>query len=211
MSNKLIVLSAILLGTLLSWGIFSFGFEIRVALQGESMQKGVVVLDPVTGEKLTIWMDSKTNLKTTESALFENVDEFGPLHIGGTAPNGFGQIAPFEGREIPKLNFYVYVHRRGLSLCEYDGCSVVEGKVIACMGGWLSGDGRTEVSDLVGLDSSEVAQGRASIVVISDGDSKIIGIYPNHTEGDILPILSQFPEYGGTLNECIDREIGSLG
>jgi len=190
MSNKFVTFSAIFVGTIVFWGLAFLGFEIWVNLQNEM------------GENV-IFMDDALEEGDKESSDFlENVHAFGPLRIGGEAPNGFGQIAPFEGRKIPKSNFYVYVHRRGLPLCEYDGCSIAEGIVIECMGGWFSGDGHTEISDLVGLDSAEVAQGRESIVVVADENSEIIGIYPNHTEGDILPILSQFPEYYETLSRC---------
>lgn len=138
----------------------------------------------------------------------EGIDEFGPLRIGERTPYGEGQSANFGPGDIPKSEFYIYVQRRGLSLCEFESCSVTEGKVVQCMGGWLSGDGHSEVSDYVGLDSKEVSEGRASIVVLADKKSKIIGIYPNHTEGDILEILGQYPKYKESFKRCLEEEIG---
>lgn len=143
-----------------------------------------------------------------DDGYLESVQEFGPLKMGERTPYGEGQSAPLDGKDIPKAEFYFYVQRRGLSLCEFESCSVTEGKVVQCMGGWLSGDGHSEVSDYVGLDSKEVSEGKASIVVVADKNSKIIGIYPNHTEGDILEILGQYPKYKESFKRCLEEEIG---
>lgn len=193
MKNKLNAFLAFLFGTVIFWSIAFVSYKIW-----PNAPKVINISPP------------SDNSHELHSEYLENVKEFGPLKIGSKAPNGFGETAPFEGKPIPKSSFYVYVHQRGLSLCEYDSCGFVEGRLIACMGGWLSGDGHTEISDIVGLNSLEVSQGKASIVVVSDQNSQIIGIYPNHTQGDILPILNQFPEYKNSLIKCYNAEIGPL-
>ena len=136
----------------------------------------------------------------------ESVDNFGPLRTWEKSPHGEGRTAPFENKPIPKSEFYVYVQRRWIWLCEFESCGVIEGKVISCMGWWLSWDSSIEISDMVWLDPSDVAKWKASIVVLADSDSKIIGIYLNHTESDILKILWSIPEYQTSLLSCIKKQ-----
>lgn len=212
------IFSAFLLGTVLFWAVLFIAYEIWSGLQSERLRWERFVCNPISGEKKVFSSDSGPvtdeqiansgflPLTETEYAkqYLEGVKEFGPLKIGGKAPNGAGSNAPLDHKMIPESAFYIYVQRRGLDFCEFDSCGIAEGKVVQCMGGWLSGDGHPEISDLVGLNSIEVAQGKASIVVVSDKESKIIGIYPNHTEGDILPILNQFPNYEESLLNCVD-------
>jgi len=212
------IFGAVLSGTILFWVIVFTGYEIWINSQPETYEYGTIDCDPETHKQRILWSEKKTLIndrsQTRQPALTETeyikqylkgVKEFGPLKIGGRAPFGKGDKAIFDNKLVPGSNFYIYAQRRGLSVCEFDNCAIVEGKVVECMGGWLSGDGHPEVSDLVGLDSLEVSQGKASIVVISDNDSKIIGIYPNHTESDILSILYQYPEYRTSLQYCTEK------
>ena len=209
MSKKLITLSAVLLGTLLFWLFISLSFETWLALKGESMQKGRIVLDPITGEKLTIWMDSESSQKATQDKrikfiFLESVEEFGPLHIGGVAPKGV-VLRPLIS--VPESKFYVFFHRMGFGMCNNEDCATLAGRIVRCMGGWLAGDDQPETSGEVGLSQEDVQNGRASIVIVSDKEAKIIGIYPNHTEADIVPILRKFPEFEASLLECGDKYI----
>lgn len=172
-------------------------------------------------EGYKIWRESESKeleiATSTGSAMTETeylkqqlkrFTEFGPLQIGGPAPDKAGDSSQIGSKLIPESKFFIYVHRRGRSFCEFESCGTLEGRVIRCMGGWLSGDGHPEISDLVGLNSFAVSQGKASIVVVSDKNSKIIGIYPYHTQADILDILSTFPEFEESLYDCTDEEIG---
>lgn len=137
------------------------------------------------------------------------VDKFGPLKIGDQAPDGPGDATTLPQREIPKSKFYITVHRMGLPIfCSRDSCAFLEGLIIDCMGGWIAGDDQPESAHQLGLNSEEVWRGKASMVVLSDENAKIIGIYPNHVESDILAILFQFPEYRVSLQNCVDEIIG---
>ena len=217
--NKLFsIFGVFLLGTILFWAIGLTFYEIWIELQSETVNYGTIECDSATGEKKIVWIDPEAKEKRKKeiadsfwgTGYLKSYKEFGPLKIGDQDPNGPGTKAQFDNKLVPESEFYIYVQRRGLRMCEFDSCAIAEGKVVECMGGWLQGDGHHEVSDIVGLDSSEVAQGKASIVVISDKKGKIIGIYPYHSEGDTLSILAQYPEYEESLQSCRDEIIGKL-
>ena len=142
-----------------------------------------------------------------EDHFLKNYYVFGPLHVGGKAPEGI----VLHPNKIPDdVQFYVFYHRMGFGMCNNEDCAPLEGQVVKCMNGWLAGDDQYETSFQVGLDHNLVKQGIASIIVVSDKNEKIIGIFPYHTESDIIPILNTFPEFQEPLERCYERYIEAL-
>jgi len=209
MSKKFTTFSAVLLGTVLFWAIAFTAYEIWLEIEDKSIQSCRTELNSESGEKEVICMETEPEeaVEKVEASFLESVEEFGHLHIGGKAPQGV-VLRPLVSH--PDAKFYVFFHRMGFGICNNIDCAPLEGRVIQCMEGWLAGDDQPESSDDVGLLSEDVKNGMASLVVISDKDSRIIGIYPNHTEADIIPILTQFPEYKESLVECGDKIIKPL-
>lgn len=152
-------------------------------------------------------LDEYFNIKLFESNPFESVKEFGPFKMGSKSPYAEGNGATYDGKLIPKSNFYIYAIRRGMDMCEFEDCSLSEGRVVRCMGGWLSSLGYHSSANLGDVDGKALKQGMASLVVLADKNSNVIGIYPNHAESDILEILGRQPRYEKTFSECIEKEL----
>ena len=220
--SKTSVFIAIILGILLCIIVYFVAFEIWINWQHsrtneiEPVEEQIYheyedIVDSVTGNILSkIEKQESENCyrSVTGKCHLASEEQFGPLKLGDFTLNGEGMGTPLDNKTIPQSKFYIYVQRRGLSMCEFDNCGIAEGKVVQCMGGWLSGDESSEVSYMVGLGTGELSQGKASIVIIANSDSKIIGIFPYHTESDILPLLYQYPDFREPLYDCIDEEIG---
>jgi len=64
------------------------------------------------------------------------------------------------------------------------------------IGGWfLANDNDdTKMMELFGLNPEEVLSGKKSLVVLTDGEGKILAIHPNKTLSDAITILSQHPD-----------------
>lgn len=118
------------------------------------------------------------------------VTEFGPLKLGERAPMGPGDGTFYPYRWIPKSKFYMYVVQKDLRDCIFDDCHPY-GKFIEQNGGWLEGISikQPDTADMFGLERDEVLEGKSSIVVVADGNSRLIGIYPNKTVNDLSLIL----------------------
>lgn len=200
--------------------VYFIGYEVYLELTHEKSDCEKSVINPITGEYTILHYDLKSEeeiIKKIVDYSLWNTDylrsypEFGPLKIGETALHGTNANMPARFKHlIPESEFYVYVLRRGMSFCEFEDCAIIEGRVVKCMGGWLQGEGPSEIANLFGLNLLEAAQGKASIVIVSDRNSKMIGIYPNHAESDILPILAKYPEYKESLQSCKNEIIGKL-
>lgn len=140
-----------------------------------------------------------------KSNYLESVKKFGHVQIRARIPfGGPGDRTSYPLKVIPKSKFYVYVHRMGVpTACVLEECSFFDGSIVECMGGWLSGDQQPEMADRIGFPIEKVWKGKASIVVVADRNAKIIGIYPQHTEGDVVAILSQYPQYRDGVIKCM--------
>ncbi|MGK5090417.1 hypothetical protein WDW89_00215 [Deltaproteobacteria bacterium TL4] len=129
------------------------------------------------------------------------IKEFGPLKLGEPALERPGDSTSYPYKNVPRSKFYIYVVEKGLpTMCVFDDCGT-HGEVVECLGGWLSGDDREEVSDEVGLDGSNAT----SIIVVADQDSKIVGIYPNYTMQNIPEILKRHVDlidFGSFAEKC---------
>lgn len=124
------------------------------------------------------------------------VSEFGPLKLGALAPDrpGFATAHPYK--TVPVSKFYVFIVARNVpTACTFDECGV-NGDLVERMGGWITGDEQAESIDQVGLSESAVRRGEQSMIVISDKNVRIIGIYPNRTMADLPALLKQHPEVG---------------
>lgn len=136
-----------------------------------------------------------------------SVQEYGPLKIGGE----FGPETNFPGpRDYPiemseEANFFINVVQKDLYRCMFESCGM-SGALVECMGGWLSGNTLEEISDKVGLGDKweQVLAGKASIIVVSDRNSKIVGIYPNHTTQELPRILRKHPNLTKNADFCYD-------
>lgn len=144
-----------------------------------------------------------------ENIYTKSVKEFGPLKVGDYIPiGGPGDTTAYPRKVIPKSQFYVYVHRMDLPIfCSQEGCSYFDGSIVNCMGGWLSGDEQPDPASEVGLSSGEVWAGRESLVILADKSAKIIGIYPQHTEGDVVNILATYPQYRDEVIRCMKKGV----
>lgn len=119
------------------------------------------------------------------------VVKFGPLKLGEQAPCKPGDSTSYPFRRIPQSKFYIYVVEKDLpTMCVFEECGP-HGEIVECLGGWLSGDDQAEEAVSFGLDEDMVRQGKASIIVVANQDSKIVGIYPNHTMQNLPEILKR--------------------
>ncbi len=143
----------------------------------------IITLIAVTG--LVVYVYS------TNVALRGGVREFGPMILGKEAPFGQGSGTFHPYLTVPKSKFYITVAEEGL-FCILEDCALA-GALVHTMGGWLQGEktGDPTSSELLGLDRDTTV---ASIIVMSDGDNKIVGIYPNKGLKDVLPILRLHPD-----------------
>ena len=117
------------------------------------------------------------------------VAKFGPLRIGGPSPVQPGDPTAYPHKFTPRAKFYVLVVAKGLpTMCTFEDCGP-EGTLVESLGGWITGDDQNETIHLVGLDQTEVKQGRQSLVVIAGKSRRIIGIYPNSLARDLPFIL----------------------
>lgn len=117
------------------------------------------------------------------------VSKFGPLKVGGLSPVQPGDPTAHPHRFTPNAKFYVLVVAKGLpTMCTFEDCGA-EGELVEALGGWITGDTQNETIHLAGLEQTEVKQGRQSIIVVSDKEGRIVGIYPNSKMSDLPSIL----------------------
>ena len=122
------------------------------------------------------------------------VGRFGHLAVGGGTVAGQGSVTFAPYYEIPLTKFYVTVVQDGL-WCSNEGCSL-EGAFIETMGGWLQAEktrGGSEIRQEIGLDLPE-NEGVQSLVIVSDSNNKIAGLYPHRGLPDVMSILRLHPD-----------------
>lgn len=125
-----------------------------------------------------------------------SVSEFGPLKLGSPAPIRPGDRTAHPYKIVPVSKFYVFVVASKVpTMCTFEECGV-NGDIVERMGGWITGDEQAESAEMVGLSESKVRRGEQSIIVVSDKNSRIIGIYPNRTMKDLPALLKLHPEIG---------------
>lgn len=118
------------------------------------------------------------------------VTKFGPLKLGQQSPFGPGDGASFPYQVVPSSTFYIFSAYKGLPTdCVFEECGM-SGLLVECVGGWLSGAGVPEYTDMLGLNEEAVARGD-SMVIVADKDLKIVGIYPGYTINNIPTILKK--------------------
>jgi len=123
------------------------------------------------------------------SRFFDNrVKKFGYLKLGGEMPftEGHNTFAPIY--KVPKSKFYIAIGEPDL-WCIQEDCGDV-GMSVKNLGGWLeAGDvSRVTTDEIFGLDIEENKNVK-KIVLVGDGDSKLVGIYPNKGISDVEEIL----------------------
>lgn len=148
--------------------------------------------------------------RTSAPGSIIGVEKLGRIAVDGDAVTGRGShtFAPYL--EIPPARFYVMVIDDNL-WCAGDSCSL-DGAFIETMGGWLQAEMTccgSEIEDEIGLDFPENKEIQ-SLVVVSDDNNKIAGIYPNRGLKDVLPILRLHPDLADfSLLEGV-KEFGAL-
>lgn len=157
-------------------------------------------------DTVNVEVEKNAVLKPIKSA-----EEYGPLKIGGRfdPQTNFPYEYPLE--MASEANFFIHAVQKDLGLCMFDSCGM-SGVLIECMNGWLSGNSHEEVSDEVGLDDKwdDVLAGKASMIVVSDRNSKIVGIYPNSTTHDLPRILRKHPSLTENAKECFDYNMPNI-
>ena len=120
------------------------------------------------------------------SLLNGGVSTFGPMKLGGENPGGIGSYTFAPERHIPASKFYITVVAKDLS-CVFSYCAP-EGDKIQAAGGWLQGEDTDQptIRSIFGLKASPAF---ASVVVVADGNNKLVGIYPDKTVSDLSSIL----------------------
>ena len=116
-----------------------------------------------------------------------------------------GDMAIEPYKQIPESQFYVYAMQKDLPPCAYEDCGM-SGALVACMGGWVSNAWKQDAPEF-GLNELEVEAGKASVVIVADKDSKIVGIYPHRTTHNIPSILKNHPELSDALKGCYDYHV----
>lgn len=122
------------------------------------------------------------------------VGTLGHIAIGGEAIAGRGSFTFAPYYAIPPAKFYVTVIDHD-TWCSNEDCSL-DGALIQTMGGWLQAEktsGGSEIREEIGLDLPE-NKAIQTLVIISDGSNKIVGIYPNRGLSDVLRILRLHPD-----------------
>jgi hypothetical protein len=204
-----IILTTFLIGTIGFWLFVLATYEIYWEINANKIVRRTIEVNSETGKPEAYWVGKKihedllrTFLQDPKIEYRKSVDSFGPLQVGGTGPIG----VVLSNIQIPiNTKFYVFYNRMGYGMCNNEYCAPLGGSVIKCMGGWLGGDDQPESSGEVGLDNELVKQGKASMVVVSDSNQRIIGIFPYHTEADIIPILGTFPQFEESLTRCENK------
>ena len=138
------------------------------------------------------------------------VQALGHIAVGSEAVTGRGShtFAPYF--EIPSARFYVMVIENDL-WCSNESCSF-DGHFIQTMGGWLQAEMTccgSEIKYEIGLDLPENAEVK-TLVVVSDSNDKIVGIYPNRGLKDVLPILRLHPDLADFSFLAGAHEFGAL-
>ncbi len=131
---------------------------------------------------------SKRNSHSQASLV--SVKKFGLLALGGDHPLGYRSLTFYPEKNIPKSRFYVAVVEKDL-WCALEGCSL-EGAHARMMGGWLQGENaeNSQIADEIGLNKYPDI---SSLVIVANGENKIVGLYPNNGLDDVNSILRLHP------------------
>ncbi len=134
-----------------------------------------------------------------------SVKSFGPLKLGDQTPlkSGDGTSAPY--RYILESRFYVYAVEKDMGWCALEGCGM-SGVLVNCMEGWLSADA-TMAADEYGLKEEDVKSGKASMIIVADENSKIVGIYPNYIVQNVPYILKNHRNLLDRFDFCYNVEM----
>lgn len=134
---------------------------------------------------------------------YGGVRSFELITLDDPAPEKPGDMAA-SYRYIPAgRNFYMFIFQQDLpSPCIFGDCSN-DGHIVQCMHGWLSGSGDRSWAD--GILTDEAVKTGASLIVMSDADARIMGIYPNYTEYDVVTVLKKYPQYKEKLDFCLQN------
>lgn len=129
---------------------------------------------------------------------YYSVSELGQFKLGERVPDiGYRMLYPkfdFPGPE-PKFKFTIQIAAERMVFCSYANCGKY-GEFVETMGGWLAGydTWQPDIQEEYGLRLDDRVRPITSAIVISDQDSKVVGLYPNATMKDLLSILHRHPD-----------------
>lgn len=138
------------------------------------------------------------------------VGTLGHIAVGEENVAGRGGFAFAPYYVIPPAKFYVTVVDSDI-WCSNEDCSL-DGALIQTMGGWLQAEktsGGSEIREEIGLDLPENKEIK-TLVIISDGNNKIAGIYPHRGLKDVLSILRLHPDLADFSLLTGVQEFGAL-
>lgn len=128
-----------------------------------------------------------------------SVTELGSLKVGERPVNDYGYRIffpeyTFPGPE-PRFKFYISLFDDTSGLCLYEGCGKY-GAFVETMGGWLLGGGtrQSEPYENLGLRKTDQVNPIRSLIIVSDENLMIVGLYPNATADDLISILRRHPD-----------------
>lgn len=137
-----------------------------------------------------------------------SVKSFGPLKLGNQAPIVSENIAEYKNLYTLKYKFYIYAMEKNMSYCALEDCGM-SGALVNCMDGWLSADGLSGeggASDY-GLIEEEVVADKSSIIIVTNENKKIIGIYPNYRIRNIPYILKNYRNIFEKFDFCYNMQM----
>lgn len=131
--------------------------------------------------------------------LIKSIPGLGPLKVGRQLPElpkeVMMEVPPIE--EVPHHFSYYWIRAKptpGPS-CGYYECGYYVEKPLFMGGQYYEITHlQSEAIERLGLSTTQVARGEVTLIILTDANSKVLGIYPNKHLRDIMTILWQHPE-----------------
>ncbi|TSC56069.1 MAG: hypothetical protein G01um101418_437 [Parcubacteria group bacterium Gr01-1014_18] len=130
---------------------------------------------------------------------FKGVSHFGTLRVGVTAPPNFhpGYEIRDAYKKIPPSRFYINFYSQDIVYnCFFDECGL-GGAMVGSMGGWFAGSGISDLDELFGVEINREelwSTGYSSLMIVTNRESEIVGLYPDAGMSDLSKVLQFHPE-----------------
>lgn len=130
---------------------------------------------------------------------YEAVDNFGNLSIG-IPYHKPGDIISHPYKNIPTSKFYIYIYQNDFSYeftCIFEECGYQAG-IISPLKGWLMGNKIFPSEELFGLKANKKAElpgNTTSVLITTNAESKIAGLYLNAKINNLTEILKLHTEF----------------
>lgn len=147
---------------------------------------------------LTDKKNNKKDFPDFEKKLYQaNLSQFSPPILGGQIVFGFGTPteSPYLEKpyQTPRPKFYVAIAEPDRH-CVVDICGV-DGSIIKTIGGWVQvyNTKFSETNRFFALDLP-ANKNTQTMIIVSDGSGKIVGIHPNKKFENVIDILKLYPD-----------------